>query len=98
MLTALQKKKRLNFANQFQYLDVDDWDTILWSDECTFEVSFGPQCARCIRTKDAKNDSAIFRGVIKFPAKHMIWGCMSARGVGRLYHCTGTVNNIEYCK
>ena len=28
----------------------------------------------------------------------MIWGCISARDVGRLYHCTGTVNKAEYCK
>lgn len=33
---------------------------------------------------------------MKFPGSVMIWGCMSAQGVGRLHFVEGTVNAVKY--
>ena len=38
----------------------------------------------------------MYRQAVKHPLKHMIWGYMAMSGMGKLYHCEGTVNATSY--
>lgn len=72
------------------------WDSVIWSDESRFEVCVGDYRSRVLRTKNEPYHPDCLRRKVKFPASVMIWGCMSAQGVGKLHIIDGTVNAVRY--
>lgn len=96
MLTARQKKNRLIWAKNHQNWSQLQWDGIIWSDESRFEVCVGDYRGRVLRTKNEAYHPDCLRRKVKFPASVMIWGCMSAQGVGKLHIVEGTVNAVRY--
>lgn len=96
LLTKLQKKKRLIFALARRNWTIDQWRSIIWSDESKFEVTVGDERKKVIRNKGEAFHTDCLKRKVKFPASLMIWGCMSAQGVGRLQFIDGTVNATGY--
>lgn len=96
LLTSLQKKKRLRFAKDHENWTLDQWREIIWSDESKFEVTVGDERKKVVRNKDEAFHNDCIKRKVKFPASVMIWGCMSAQGLGRLHFVEGTVNAVEY--
>lgn len=72
------------------------WDSVICSDESRFEVCVGDYRSRVLRTKNETYQPDYLRRKVKFPASVMIWGCMSAQGVGKLHIIEGTVNAVRY--
>lgn len=96
LLTSLQKKKRLKFARDHLNWTADQWRQIIWSDESKFEVTVGDVRKKVIRNKDEAFHKDCIKRKVKFPGSVMIWGCMSAQGVGRLHFIEDTVNAVKY--
>ena len=97
LLFAVNCKRRLSFACAHKIWTVDDWKTVLFSDESSFELfcsekrvyvksSVGERYARqcCVPTVKHGGGSL------------MVWGCMSGLGVGQLYRCVGSINQDQY--
>ncbi|KAK3535320.1 hypothetical protein QTP70_007936 [Hemibagrus guttatus] len=66
--------------------------TVLWSDQSKFEVLFGKLGRHVIRTKEDKDNPSCYRRSVQKPASLMVWGCMSACGMGSLHIWKGTIN------
>ncbi len=72
------------------------WKTVLWSDESKFEVLFGKLGRHVIRTKEDKDNPSCYQRSVQKPASLMVWGCMSACGMGSLHIWKGTINAERY--
>ncbi|KAK3544070.1 hypothetical protein QTP86_000872 [Hemibagrus guttatus] len=90
-LNMIQKRRRFLWAKAHLKWTVAKWKTVLWSDESKFEVLFGKLGRHVIRTKEDKDNPSYQRSVQK-PASLMVWGCMSACGMGSLHIWKGTIN------
>lgn len=99
LITPAQKKKRLLFCHANKNKTKEEWEKYLWSDESTFQVSYGNNKGRVMRKSNEAFNEHCIRASVKYPAKLMLWGCMSVNGVGHpLYYCEGNVNAIVYQK
>lgn len=84
------------WAKQHRNWSQEQWDSVHWSDESRFEVCVGDSRSRVIRRKDEAYHTDCLKRKVKFPASVMVWGSMSAKGVGRLHFVEGIVNANKY--
>ena len=85
-VNTIQKRHRLLWAKAHLKWTEAKWKTVLWSDKSKFEIVFGNHGRRVIRTK----------ALITKPASLMVWGCISAYGMGSLHIWKGTINAERY--
>ncbi len=95
-LNMVQKRRRFLWAKAHLKWTVAKWKTVLWSDESKFEVLFGKLGCHVIRTKEDKDNPSCYQRSVQKPASLMIWGCMSAWGMGSLHIWKGTINAERY--
>lgn len=74
----------------------EDWKRIIFSDESKFDVCVGDHRSRVIRNKNEAFHKDCLKRKRKFPSGVMVWGSMSANGVGKLHFIDGTVNAVKY--
>ncbi|KAK3515427.1 hypothetical protein QTP70_019918, partial [Hemibagrus guttatus] len=91
-LNMIQKRRRFLWAKAHLKWTVAKWKTVLWSDESKFEVLLGKLGCHVIRTKEDKDNSSCYQRSVQKPASLMVWGCMSACGMGSLHIWKGTIN------
>ncbi|KAK3574027.1 hypothetical protein QTP86_000457 [Hemibagrus guttatus] len=91
-LNMIQKCRRFLWAKARLKWTVAKWKTVLWSDQSKFEVLFGKPGRHVIRTKEDKDNPSCYQRSVQKPASLMVWGCMSACGMGSLHIWKGTIN------
>uniref|UniRef100_A0A9J8BQM3 HTH cro/C1-type domain-containing protein n=1 Tax=Cyprinus carpio carpio TaxID=630221 RepID=A0A9J8BQM3_CYPCA len=84
LLNQKQWQKRLTWATEKQHWTVAQWSKVLFSDESKFCMSFGNQGARVWRRTGEKEMPKCLKSSVKYPQSVMVWGAMSAAGVGPL--------------
>ncbi|KAK3571804.1 hypothetical protein QTP86_020594 [Hemibagrus guttatus] len=97
-LNMIQKRRRFLWAKAHLKWTVAKWKTVLWSDESKFEVLFGKLGRHVIRTKEDKDSPSCYQCSLQKPASLMVWGCMSACGMGSLHIWKGTINAESLAK
>ncbi len=95
-LNMIQKRRRFLWAKAHLKWTVAKWKTVLWSDESKCEVLFGKLGRHVIRTKEDKDNPSCYQRSVQKPASLMVWGCMSACGMGSLHIWKGTINAERY--
>ncbi len=95
-LNMIQKRRRFLWAKAHLKWTVAKWKTVLWSDESKFEVLFRKLGRHVIRTKEDKDNPSCYQRSVQKPASLMVWGCMSACGMGSLHIWKGTINAERY--
>ncbi len=95
-LNMIQKRRRFLWAKAHLKWTVAKWQTVLWSDESKFEVLFEKLGRHVIRTKEDKDNPSCYQRSVQKPASLMVWGCMSACGMGSLHIWKGTINAERY--
>lgn len=95
-LNGNQKRRRFLWAKAHLKWTLAKWKTVLWSDESKFEVLFGKLGRHVIRTKEDKDNPSCYQRSVQKPASLMVWGCMSACGMGSLHIWKGTINAERY--
>ena len=95
-LSKLHKLRRLHWARGLLKWSVAKWKTVLWSDESRFEVLYGTLGRHVIRTREDKDNPSCYQRSVQKPASLMVWGCMSACGMGSLHVWKGTINAENY--
>ena len=95
-LNRIQKRSHFLWAKDHLKWTVAKWKSVLWSDESKFEVHFGKLGRHVIRTKEDKDNPSCYQRSVQKPASLMVWGCMSACGMGSLHIWKGTINADSY--
>jgi len=97
-LTEIHAQKRLEWARQYRHWTVEDWEGIVWSDECSVEKS-DTGCSLWVYrtpkerwTKDYVEPKRKGKGV-----SLMVWGCFWGPNRGQLVPIVGgTLSSPRY--
>ncbi len=95
-VNSVQKRCRLLWARRHLVWTITQWKRVLWSDESVFQVFFGRNGRRVLRTKEEKDHPDCYQQQVQKPGSVMVWGCVSALGKGNLHFCDGTINTEKY--
>lgn len=90
-------KLRLNYAKT--YIDMPDsfWNKVLWTDESKFNVKRSDGRIRVWRSsKNCLENGTTVRTFKHGNGSVMVWGCMSAAGVGKLVFIEGNMDKHYY--
>lgn len=88
-------RKRLSFAQGYGNWTEEQWDTVLWSDEC--HIYLGPHGQQWVqRPIGAAFEPQYMTRSIPDPPTLSFWGCMSGRGIGALQLYTGDLDAQQY--
>ena len=80
LLNERMRKARLAFANKYKHWTSEQWSTVMWSDESTFQ-SFRNVPGKVRRPSTASRyDPKFTMPTVKHPTSVMVWGCFSASG------------------
>ncbi len=77
---------------------VSKWKSVLWSDRSKFDILVGDHGCHVLRAKEEGNLPACYQHSVQKPASLMVWGCISAYGMGSLHVLEGTMNAERYIK
>lgn len=97
LLRPANRRKRLIFAQKYKNWTMDQWKSVLWTDESKFEL-FGNKRRQYVRRKQGER----FKSQCIAPTvKHgggsvMVWGCFSYEGVGELVKIDGIMRKEHY--
>ncbi len=83
LLKQKHRQKHPTWAKEKNNWTVAQWSKVLFSDECTFCISFGNQGPRVWRKRG--ETECCMTSSVKFPQSVMVWGAMSSAGVGPLF-------------
>ncbi len=96
-VNMVQKSCRVLWAKAHLKWTVS-WKSVLWSDESKFDILVGNHRSRVIRAKEEGDLPACYEHSVQKPASLMVWGCISAYGMGSLHVLEGTMNAERYIK
>ncbi len=93
----MHKKARKQFAEDKQIKDMDYWNYVLWSDETKINL-FGSDGVKHVWRQPGEEykDKCVLPTVKHGGGSVMVWGCMSAAGIGELQFIEGTMNANMY--
>ena len=90
LLKTIRKKAYKQFAEDMSTMYMDYWDHVLWSDEMKINL-FGSDGFKHVwwRPGEENKDKCVIPRVKHGVGNVMVWGCMSAAGVGELHFIEG---------
>lgn len=95
-LNLKQRQKRVAWAKEHSTWTCEQWSTVIFSDETKISI-FGSDGIKYIRRRSGEEHlPQCTIPTMKHPLSIMIWGCMSAMGIGRIKVLDGTVNAQTY--
>ncbi len=89
-VNMVQKCRCVLWAKAHLKWTVSNWKSVLWSDESKFDILVG--------NKEEGDLPACYQRSVQKPASLMVWGCISAYGMGSLHVLEGTMNAERYIK
>jgi hypothetical protein len=97
-LTGRQMKMRLEFARAHVGWSVDDWKNVMFSDECSVMriKPFGTQYYYANEEHKLRHQHHFKQKSQAGGGKIMVWGCITAHGVGDLCWVEGTMDAEYY--
>lgn len=92
-------RQRLDFATKYQHWTVEDWKRVIWSDETKIN-RLGSDGREWVWKKPGSTlTEQHVKGTVKFGGGSlMIWGCMTAQGVGYACRIDGNMNAELYTR
>jgi len=87
-VNEFQRQRRVNWCLGHRNWTVEQWRTVIWSDESPFTLSYNRR-TRVWRWADEKFKPFALRGTLKHDAKINVWGCFAAHGVGKICRIEG---------
>jgi hypothetical protein len=90
-------KARLEFAKRHQCWTIDDWKRVIWSDETKINRFCSDGRSWCwVRDGESRQPRHVKQTVKHGGGSIMIWGCMTAQGVGFMCRLTGAMDQKAY--
>lgn len=98
MLKIQHRAARLKWANAHREWTVEDWKRVAWSDETKINrMGSDGKNWKWLRNHETGLEAQHVIGTLKFGGGNvMIWGCMSAMGVGEMAFVVGNMDADQY--
>ena len=96
LFSKIQRKRRLEWTKDKRFWTFAQWRRVLFSDESRFTVQNHTGSCYVRRQTGEEYSPLCTLPTIKHPQSLMVWGCMTADGVGRLTVCDGMMNGQKY--
>ncbi len=96
-VNMVQKRRRVLWAKAHLKWTVSKWKSVLWS-ESKFDILVGNHGRCVLRAKEEGDLPACHQHSVQKPASLMVWGWISAYGMGSLHVLEGTMNAERYIK
>ena len=99
LLKMIHKKACKQFAEDMSIKHMDYWNHVLWSDEMKINL-FGFNGFKHVWRQPGEEykDKCVMPTVKHGGGNVMVWGCMSAAGIGELHFIEGNMNSNMYCE
>ena len=98
-LILRHRRKRLEFARQYQYWTVDDWKRVIWSDETKINRLGSDGCRWAWTKPNSPLTDQHVKNTVKFGGGNlMLWGCMTAQGIGYACRIDGSMDSELYTR
>jgi hypothetical protein len=92
-LLPRHKTARLKFASEHKDWMKEDWKSVIWSDETIIHLNEPTSCCWAWKETNADIKDQHVQPTVKFGGGYlMLWGCMTARGVG---YCCRLDDNMD---
>ncbi len=95
-VNMVQKRRRVLWTKAHLKWTVSKWKSVLRSDESKFDILAGNHGRRVLRAKEKWDLPACHQSSVQKPASLMVWGCISAYGMGSLHVLEGTIYAERY--
>lgn len=99
-ISHINKKKRFDYATKYKDAHLKDstfWEKVIFTDECKFNLFGNDGRARVWRKRGTSLEQKNVCSTVKHGGGSvMVWGCMSADGVGKLRFIDGIMNSRGY--
>ncbi len=92
-VNMVQKRRRVLWAKAHF---VSKWKSVLWPDESKFDILVRNHRRRVLRAKEEGDLPVCYQRSVQKTASLMVWGCISAYGMGSLHVLEGTMNAERY--
>lgn len=98
LLKKRHKMDRLTFAKQYSDKPDAFWDSVLWSDETKINL-FGYDGPQKVWRKAGEEyqEKCLMPTVKHGGGGVLLWGCMTAKGVGEIHFINGIMDSQVYC-
>ena len=97
LLRRGNKQKRFVWAKKHKEWTLDQWKSVLWSDESKFEIFGSNHCVFVRCRKGERMDSTCLVPTVKHGGGGvMVWGCFAGDTVGDLFKIEGILNQHGY--
>ncbi len=97
-VNMVQKRGPVLCAKAHLKRTVSKWKSVLWSDESKFYILVGNHRCHVLWAKEEGDLPACYQHSVQKPASLMVWGCISAYGMGSLHVLESTMNAERYIK
>ena len=96
-VSAINRRKRLQFAKQHATWTVQDWGKVMWSDESRFTLFQHDGRVRVRREPhEAMDPTCLVPTVHSSGGSVMIWGCFCSSGLGSAALCSNKMKSAQY--
>lgn len=96
-ISEKNRRSRLKFALEHQNKDFNFWKSVLFSDESKFNLFGSDGKVNVWRKKNEELKPQHLKPTVKHGGGHvMVWGCVSAAGVGNLHFIEGNMDRFMY--
>lgn len=97
LLSMVNKLKRLQWAYRHRNWTVEQWKTVLWTDEKKFELFNSKRRTYCRRRKGEPLRDDTIQGTVKHGGgSAMFWGCFGGVQVGDIHQVIGIMKKEDY--
>ena len=91
------QKKRIEFAKTYRSMPNSFWNKVIFSDESKFNIFGSDGKKKVWRKPGASLEKKNLKPTLKFGGGSvLVWGCMSAKGVGNLVFIDGIMDKNVY--
>src|SRR3954470_6979147 len=99
MLSIRHRNVRMEFAVRHKDWTVDDWHKVVWSDETKINRLGSDGWEWCWKYRGESLSNRICQPTVKHGGGSlMVWGCMTAKGIGYMTKIEGNMNADLYCQ
>lgn len=97
LVSARNRKKRIEFANGYINKNIEFWCQVLFSDESKFNIFHSGGRILVWRKRNTELDPKNLCSTVKHGGGGvMVWGCMAASDVGELVFIEDTMDKMRY--